>query len=101
MSGGDRKTLTPCNHMAFANHVHDYSRFILCYQPAFGASTLTPATQAARATTPTRHSRHTRHTRTRHPTDGVGVKIVNNKIHTAPHNAILLGESNNVEIYFN
>ncbi|ELR17394.1 uncharacterized protein ACA1_061320 [Acanthamoeba castellanii str. Neff] len=33
--------------------------------------------------------------------NGVGVKIVNNKIHTAPHNAILLGESNNMEIYFN
>lgn len=31
----------------------------------------------------------------------MGVKIVNNKIHTAPHNAILLGESNNMEIYFN
>lgn len=34
-------------------------------------------------------------------TDGVGIQIVNNKIHTAPHNAILLGESNNMEIYFN
>ncbi|GAJ19593.1 unnamed protein product, partial [marine sediment metagenome] len=30
LKGGNRTTLTPCNHMAFANHVHDYSRFILC-----------------------------------------------------------------------
>jgi hypothetical protein len=27
--------------MAFANHVHHYARFILCYNAAFGASTLT------------------------------------------------------------
>jgi hypothetical protein len=46
---------------------------------------------------------HTTHN-TRHLTrtiDGVGVKIVNNKIHTAPHNAIQFGQANNMEIYFN
>lgn len=34
LSGGDRKTLTPANHLAENNHIHHYGRWYRMYTPA-------------------------------------------------------------------
>ncbi len=34
LEGGDRKSLTPCNHFARNNHIHHYGRWERCYRPA-------------------------------------------------------------------
>jgi hypothetical protein len=34
LSGGDRKTLTPSNHLAENNHIHHYARWHRMYRPA-------------------------------------------------------------------
>lgn len=91
IDAGNRDTLTPCNHMVFANHFFNYARWVFCYQPAVVASTcyfsmlLLPLSSY---TIPFN-------------TGGVGALIVNNQINNAPHNAILLGLGNNHQIYFN
>ncbi len=36
LSGGDRKTLTPANHLAENNHIHHYARWHRMYRPAIG-----------------------------------------------------------------
>ncbi|MDQ0290129.1 right-handed parallel beta-helix repeat-containing protein [Oligosphaera ethanolica] len=36
--GGDRKTLTPCNHAAINNHIHHYGRWDRMYRPAVALS---------------------------------------------------------------
>jgi hypothetical protein len=36
LTGGDRKTLTPANHVASNNELHHIARWSKCYQPAIG-----------------------------------------------------------------
>lgn len=36
LSGGDRKTLTPCGHFAVNCHIHDHSAWCRTYRPAIG-----------------------------------------------------------------
>jgi hypothetical protein len=38
VSGGERKTLTPCNHTIHNNHIYQLSRWSRCYTPAIHAS---------------------------------------------------------------
>lgn len=85
----DRMSLTPSEHMAFANHVHNFARYIYCYQPAFLLSTCTLYLISLIVINNPLHA------------GNVGCKVINNKIHTAPHNAILLVPGNDHEIYFN
>lgn len=58
LKGGDRKTLTPCNHIVENCHIHNFSRWSKCYCPAILAS-------------------------------GVGMRFAHNRMHNAPHTAIL------------
>ncbi len=37
VSGGDRPSLTPCNHAVVNNHIHHFARWTRCYVAGIGA----------------------------------------------------------------
>jgi hypothetical protein len=72
VSGGDRKTLTPCGHVVDNNHISNYALAKLNYSPGIGVG-FSPTGMFA-----------------------VGCRITHNRIHDSPHAGILYGGNDNL-----
>ncbi|OYV04855.1 MAG: hypothetical protein CFE26_14665 [Verrucomicrobiales bacterium VVV1] len=72
VSGGDRKTLTPCGHVVDNNHISRYALAKLNYSPGIGVGFSPTGTVA------------------------VGCRITHNRIHDSPHAGILYGGNDNL-----
>jgi hypothetical protein len=72
VSGGDRKTLTPCAHVVDNNHISRYALAKLNYSPGIGVG-FSQARMFA-----------------------VGCRITHNRVHDSPHAGILYGGNDNL-----
>jgi hypothetical protein len=72
VSGGDRKTLTPCAHVVDNNHISRYALAKLNYSPGIGVGFAQGGMYA------------------------VGCRITHNRVHDSPHAGILYGGNDNL-----
>lgn len=72
VSGGDRKTLTPCGHIVDNNHISRYAMAKLNYSPGIGIGFSQAGMYA------------------------VGCRITHNRVHDSPHAGILYGGNDNL-----
>jgi hypothetical protein len=72
VSGGDRKTLTPCAHIVDNNHISRYALAKLNYSPGIGIGFAQGGTYA------------------------IGCRITHNRVHDSPHAGILYGGNDNL-----
>jgi len=72
VSGGDRRTLTPCGHLVDNNHIRRYALAKLNYSPGIGVG-FSPTGMTA-----------------------VGCRITHNRVHDSPHAGILYGGNDNL-----
>lgn len=72
VSGGDRKTLTPCGHVVDNNHISRYALAKLNYSPGIGVGFSQSGLFA------------------------VGCQITHNRVHDSPHAGILYGGNDNI-----
>lgn len=72
VSGGDRKTLTPCAHIVDNNHISRYALAKLNYSPGIGIGFAQGGLYA------------------------IGCRITHNRVHDSPHAGILYGGNDNL-----